>query len=175
MGALDNHALFARSLPPAERRVVEEMARRRREEAQRIGARITQLREERHLTQQAAAQRVQVGYRTYQSWEAGDHTPQWHNYERLAAAFGVRVEDIIGAPPKLGPAVPDDLERRLVRIEARLDQLLALLDASEGPLEEVIEEAADLAETMSEGVPRSAGTSRAAGRRGVGARRPPRA
>jgi transcriptional regulator with XRE-family HTH domain len=94
------------------------MARRRQEEARRIGARIAELRQRARLTQEAAAERAKVAHRTYQTWEAGDATPRWRNYERLAEMFDVRVEEILGA----GSSDADT--RQLNRIEAKVDALL---------------------------------------------------
>lgn len=78
------------------RRVLREVARRRREEARRIGARIAELRDRHHLTQQVAADRIGVAYRTYQTWEAGDATPRWHNFQKIATVYGVSVDHILG-------------------------------------------------------------------------------
>lgn len=114
----------------AARRVLREMARRRREEARRIGARIAELREHHHWTQPAAAERARVSLRTYQTWEAGDATPRWHNYERLAKAFGVTVDEIISAAP-VGSA--NGVAEQLSRIEAKLDAVLRAVGESEPP------------------------------------------
>jgi transcriptional regulator with XRE-family HTH domain len=87
------------------------------------GQRIAQLRKRRRLTQQAMAERLQIAYRTYQTWEAGT-MPEWHNLEKLATALGVRAEHIIGEDE-----VPADVTQ-LDRIEAKLDALLDLLTPS---------------------------------------------
>lgn len=109
------------------------MARRRGEEAKRIGARIAELRERSHLTQPAVAERAKVALRTYQTWEAGDATPRWHNYERLAGVFGVKVEDILGAagPPE-DPAI-DQIRRTLAEIKEQLAELTRRLPPEDAP------------------------------------------
>jgi transcriptional regulator with XRE-family HTH domain len=99
MTVAKKRAQDARTNSPLVRRVLEEMARRRRDEAKRIGARIATLRDRSHLTQEAAALRLKVGVRTYQTWEAGDATPRWHNYEKVAKLYGVKVEDLLGSSP----------------------------------------------------------------------------
>ncbi len=100
------------------RRVLLEVARRRQEEARRIGVRIAELRERHHLTQAVAALRLGVAYRTYQTWEAGDATPRWHNFEKIAKLYGVSVDEILGNPPSpSSPSQLDRLEKRLAKIE----------------------------------------------------------
>ena len=90
------------------------------------GQRIAELRKRKRLTQQAMAERLQIAYRTYQTWEAGTVMPEWENLEKLALFHQLRVEDIIGddmeaAPPSLG----DQLDR----IEANQDRILGELAA----------------------------------------------
>jgi transcriptional regulator with XRE-family HTH domain len=83
-----------------------------------IGRRIAQLRENAHLTQPAAAERAGVSLRGYQKWESGASRPNWTNLEKLAEVFGVKEDEIIGS------LEPD--EDQLDRIEAKLDELLAI-------------------------------------------------
>lgn len=108
------------------------MARTRREEAKRIGARIAKLRARAHLTQEAAAARLKIGVRTYQTWEAGDATPRWHNYERLAKLYGVKVEEILGSTPL--DQVPADTAEvaSLAAIQSSLDEIIERLERLEG-------------------------------------------
>src|SRR5581483_6061339 len=99
-------------------------------EARKIGERIVRLRMTYHLTQLAAAQRIGIGYRTYQSWEAGDATPRWHNFERIAKAYGVTVDEILGNPPDRAPTgVEARVEYRLDAIEQQLKDQADLLEA----------------------------------------------
>lgn len=78
------------------------------------------------LTQQAVAQKLGIGYRTIQSWEAGEVVPEWPNVERLAKYYKVRPEEIMGELPPMRPA-------QLDRIEAKLDELLAILRPGTSP------------------------------------------
>lgn len=129
MSVQRKRAQDARTNGPLVRRVLEQMARQRREEAKRIGARIAVLRDRSHLTQEAAAAKLKVGVRTYQTWEAGDATPRWQNYERLAKLYGVAVEDILGSTSLNGsqaeaaPPALAEIQATLEEISARLERL----------------------------------------------------
>lgn len=102
------------------------------------GQRIATLRKRKRLTQQQMAERLKIGYRTYQTWEAGT-MPEWPNLEKLAELLGVRPEHIVGEDDGLGP----DAGTQLDRIEAKLDQLLDLITPGEAPgPAEVLEEEA---------------------------------
>lgn len=108
------------------RRFQEEMARRRSEEARRIGGRIAALRERHHLTQEAAAAKLKVAYRTYQSWEQGTSVPRWATRERIAKFYGVSVEEINGPAAPAENASTSTAER-LERIEQSVNEIHALL------------------------------------------------
>jgi len=86
------------------------------DDAQR-GLQIRRLREQRHLTQSEVAQRVGVGLRRYQDWEAGADMRK-SNLRKLAEAFEVDTAAITGQH------VPeDDLRAILERIENKIDKL----------------------------------------------------
>lgn len=87
--------------------------------------RIAELRNRKHLTQQAMAERLQIAIRTYQSWEAQKDPvmPDWPNLEKLALFHGVRPEDIIGETEDLSLEVVSQLDR----IEASQTKILAEL------------------------------------------------
>lgn len=89
------------------------------------GQRIAQLRKRKHLTQQAMAEKLKCGYRTYQTWEAGT-MPEWPNLLKLAELLGVEPEHIIGE--ETAPPDPSQLDR----IEASLAELLAAVRRLEG-------------------------------------------
>ena len=97
------------------------------------GQRIAQLRKRKRLTQQAMAERLRIGYRTYQTWESGT-LPEWHNLEKLAKFHGVKPEHILGEdaePPRL-----DQLDR----IEEKIDAILVQLGISVPDLQQAIEQ-----------------------------------
>jgi transcriptional regulator with XRE-family HTH domain len=95
------------------------------------GQRIAALRKNKRLTQQAMADRLKIGYRTYQTWESGSVMPEWPNLEKLAKFFKVKPEDIIGEIPDpdrlLGPG--NEISIQLDRLEAKLDRALGELAA----------------------------------------------
>ena len=120
-------AQIAATNSPAVRRVLREVTRRRIEEARRIGGRIAELRERHHLTQPAAAERMRVALRTYQTWEAGDAMPRWHNLQKIAESYGVTVDDILGNPPEPKPDRLDHVEAELAKIREDIDELLKMV------------------------------------------------
>lgn len=127
------------------------------------GQRIAEFRKRRRLTQQAMAEQLQIAYRTYQTWEAGT-MPEWPNLERLATFHNVRPEDIVGDEYE-----PDRDPSQLDRIEAKLDEILDLLDLAgiRAPTPgEIAEKDADrLEKQRGEGAasrPRKRGSGRAA-------------
>lgn len=89
-----------------------------------IGERISALRHARgNPPQEIVAQRLEVAYRSYQSWEAGDTKPSWRNLTKLAKYYGVTEEYIL-----IGEMVDDVLEpTQLDRIERKLDEILKRL------------------------------------------------
>lgn len=96
------------------------------------GQRIAQLRKRKHLTQQKLAERLDVGYRTVQTWEQGT-MPEWPNLERLAADLGVQPEEIIGDDDVLEAMRAGPVSVQLDRIEAELRVVRLLLERLLGP------------------------------------------
>lgn len=91
------------------------------------GQRIAALRNRKRLTQQAMAERLKIGYRTYQTWEAGT-LPEWHNLKKLAAFHHVKPEDILGESPDVDALLGRPKSgSQLDRIESKLDKALAEL------------------------------------------------
>ena len=111
------------------RRFQEELARRRSEEASRIGARIAALREQHHYTQEAAAAKLKVAYRTYQSWEQGTSVPRWAMRERIAKFYKVPIEEINGPP---APAIQTAPLPEVEELHRRLDDIYALIETLVG-------------------------------------------
>lgn len=99
---------------------------------QEIAQRIKELREARgQPPQPIVAAAVGVSLRTYQNWEGGDAKPEYRNLESLAAYFGVSEEFILTGTerkpvPKEGTpdlfVGPDDISKRLDRIERMLEE-----------------------------------------------------
>lgn len=100
------------------------------------GNRIKALREERHLTQPALAERIGVTLRAYQEWEAGGGI-RWMNAKRLASALCSTPDYVMSGPtPEPEPAELSQLDRiedelRLLRAEsaARDAEVLARIEA----------------------------------------------
>jgi DNA-binding XRE family transcriptional regulator len=80
------------------------------------------MRKRRHLTQQTMAEKLKIGYRTYQTWESGT-LPEWDNLVKLARFFKVRPEDIIG-DEQVPASSSTDGAGQFDRIESRLQALL---------------------------------------------------
>lgn len=101
------------------------MPRGRSEEGVQLGRRLFALRDAADLTQQAAAQQLGVGERTYQAWEAGQRTPRYHNRVKLAALYGgapadyLPGDDVRGENGRLA-----ELEARILALEAALGELV---------------------------------------------------
>lgn len=93
--------------------------------------RIASLRKQKRLTQEVMAQRLDVAYRTYQTWESLKEPvmPDWPNLEKLAKFHGVKPEDIIGETPDLAALMGSASQTQLDRIESNQDRLLAELAA----------------------------------------------
>lgn len=104
------------------------------------GQRIAALRKRKRLTQQVMAERLKIGYRTYQTWEAGKVMPEWPNLEKLAAFFGVKPEDIIGETPDVGALLGNGQasSTQLDRIEAELAAIRVELGTQATHLEETM-------------------------------------
>jgi transcriptional regulator with XRE-family HTH domain len=117
------------------------------------GLRIKELREGRHLTQPALADRVGVTLRAYQEWEAGGGI-QWDNAKRLAKALCVTPDFVMNGQkpdtPRVLNGLNSETRETLERLEANqetilreLRELRALLrDLALEELEQVLREAA---------------------------------
>lgn len=89
------------------------------------GQNIARLRKRKRFTQQALAEKLKIGYRTVQGWEAGT-MPEWPNLEALAEVLGVRPEDIIGDEDVRDASTT--FRDQLDRIEANQQEILERLD-----------------------------------------------
>ena len=69
--------------------------------AVRIGRRVKQLREERGLTQEAAAWSAELSKGYLSRVESGHHLPSLDALARLAAAFGLTLPDLVNLQPEL--------------------------------------------------------------------------
>lgn len=85
---------------------------------QRMGQLFAEARADVGITQEEAARRIGVGYRTYQKWEEGRVSPYPRNLKSASKVFGRTVEELGGEP--LEEYIPDQLDR----IETKLNQLL---------------------------------------------------
>jgi transcriptional regulator with XRE-family HTH domain len=128
MAAQLKAAQIAATNHPLVRSVLTEVARQRREDAELFGARLRELRDRSGLTQQKAAEKIGVSYRTWQSWEQGTSTPRWPNKKKIARLFGITVDELNGAPYALGASEQQDLgeiREQLRQINAALVTLNA--------------------------------------------------
>lgn len=110
---------------------------------QEIGDRIRELRGRRPQTSVAKA--INVGERTYQTWEGGEAKPSYRSLERLAEFFGVTESYILdgiderpiieGVPEQLGEVdekfseLVASVQDQLNRLEEKVDRLMDLVDA----------------------------------------------
>ena len=114
------------------------------------GDRIKALREGRHLTQPAVAERVGVTLRAYQGWEAGGGI-QWENAKRLGRFLGATPDYIMSGEPRSTPDLHgavsqlDRIEQAIKALDAKLEQVLAA--------EEAVAEAVKLRRTEDIGPP----------------------
>lgn len=114
--------------------------------------RIATLRKQKRLTQEKLAQRLDVAYRTYQTWESLKEPvmPDWPNLEKLAKFHGVKPEDIIGETPDLAAlmGVKDGQHSQLDRIQAELAATRVELGALATHLEDLQRLTAQIAKTV---------------------------
>ena len=92
------------------------------------GLRIKELREARHLTQEAMADALGVTLRGYQEWEAGGGI-KWDNVKKLAAFHSVEADYVMNGPKTDTPDLmaPGD-SQRLDQIDERIDRLAELIE-----------------------------------------------
>ena len=91
------------------------------------GQRIKELRESRHLTQEAMAETLDVTLRGYQEWEAGGGI-KWDNVKKLAKFHKVDADFLMNGPQLETPDPFGDADQ-LNRIERRLDEIVKRLDS----------------------------------------------
>ena len=90
-----------------------------------VAKHIRQLRAARHLTQEQLAQRLFVTRQTVSAWETGKAQPDLETLERIAAAMGVAVTEVIygaAAGPNLGR-----LKRKWAALGGMMVAILAIL------------------------------------------------
>ena len=92
------------------------------------GLRIKELRESRHLTQEAMADALGVTLRGYQEWEAGGGI-KWDNVKKLAKFHTVDADYLMNGPRA---DTPDPFGQngsdRLDRMDERIDRLAELIE-----------------------------------------------
>ncbi|MBQ6848844.1 MAG: helix-turn-helix domain-containing protein [Clostridia bacterium] len=93
-----------------------------------FGRRIRDLRRERHLTQQAVAERLQIHRTTYTKYETGCVAPDQQGLLRLAEIFDVTVDSLLGRDTTVLADSDSSLaglsveERELVQLFRRLTE-----------------------------------------------------
>jgi transcriptional regulator with XRE-family HTH domain len=97
--------------------VLAEMALRQ----EKVSERLRELRERNGLSQEDAARKVGITHRQWQRWESGDSMPYPRSLDMVASTFGISVAEFFD------PAEPVVDQSQLDRIEAKLDQVLAIL------------------------------------------------
>jgi transcriptional regulator with XRE-family HTH domain len=107
-----------------------------------LGARVREARDGAKLSQRELAERVGVGRRTVQAWEAGTGGITWRNVEQVAAVTGASADWLAGQTDDVPAAAASDVSldaiQRAVRdavrdalasgLLVRLDRIEALLD-----------------------------------------------
>jgi transcriptional regulator with XRE-family HTH domain len=119
-------------------------AKKLRAQAERIqGLRAAKTRRDgEFISQETAANKIDVSVRTYRTWEGNGADIKLKNLKALAAYYDVDPDYIVDGPPRersstpdlslVGePSQPDPIEQRLAGIEAKLDALLAREGAGE--------------------------------------------
>lgn len=101
--------------------VLAEMALRQ----EKVSERLLELRERQGLSQEDAARKVGITHRQWQRWETGASMPYPRNLDAVASAFGIGVGEFFDAEPTQMSDVS-----QLDRIEAKLDEVLALLGSN---------------------------------------------
>lgn len=61
-----------------------------------LDKRITALRKQKGMLKNQLAKSIGVSFSALNQWEKGQHMPTWNNAVKLAKAFGMPVEDLIG-------------------------------------------------------------------------------
>lgn len=64
----------------------------------RIGPQLRTLREREHLSQEQAAARCGATLNTWSRWERDVFRPSWVALDKIAAAYGVSVDWLVGLP-----------------------------------------------------------------------------
>ena len=102
-----------------------------------VGRRIAELRNDRHLTQEEAADLAGVTLRAYQKWEAGGGI-QFANLRKLADIFGTTPEYIAGSADTPNPfQVGDQLAGIREEFHARVDHIELMLQRNFEALEQI--------------------------------------
>lgn len=103
------------------------MAKERERMAQRVGTRLSAARQQRGLSQEAVARRLNTGVRSYQRWENGEVLPRPDALQRIATYLKVEPEELLASNNHVpsGPA-PDVLTRldELQTVTERVEQLV---------------------------------------------------
>lgn len=63
-----------------------------------LGAKVKALREKRGVSQERLARDMEMSRQTVFDIEHGARLPEWETLERMAAAFGLRLTDLLGDP-----------------------------------------------------------------------------
>lgn len=107
------------------------------EHRKQAGQRLAQLRDAKGWSQEDLARKTELSVKTISRFENGRHDGRRDTVRRLVDALEIDEVDLIGPPPDpLGLNQPTQLDR----IEAKLDELLARLPATQTPDEEVVAE-----------------------------------
>ena len=117
--------------------VLAEMALRQ----EKVSERLRELRERNGLSQEDAARKVGITHRQWQRWESGDSMPYPRSLDMVASTFGISVAEFFD------PAEPVVDQSQLDRIEAKLDQVLAILEQPGDIAGPVVEASANELET----------------------------
>lgn len=103
----------------------------------KLPRRITELRTEAGMTQEALARKLEVKRGTVASWESGHRTPELRYVEQMAQLFDVSVDYLLGRSDHRKTELPEWLSRvspewrrRILRDEALTRLMFKFLDSS---------------------------------------------
>lgn len=92
-----------------------------------VGAKITELREKRHLTQAQLAEQLHFTHQTISNWERGVSSPDLETVVKLADFFQVSADELLFGKPKASSPAPQKLYRYMTSVPVGAANALNLL------------------------------------------------
>ncbi len=92
-----------------------------------VGAKITELREKRHLTQAQLAEQLHFTHQTISNWERGVSSPDLETVVKLADFFQVSADELLFGKPKASSPAPQKLYRYMTSVPVGAANALKIL------------------------------------------------